>query len=224
MLTTIITAIICSSISSFLIGRIYLNRLYASSNAGHRQAGVILATKELFTAAQQGDDTLLAAMPHRHRHSLGALLLRMFNAYQGEALNGRDGVPLLTSPDHIDIWFFYEQHIRPVKVDMNNNSFIGWLSFVHNVKLMTTIWDICHIAEDIITNLAAMDAIAVAQNSRLPYERQGVLLVFTAVDEKYEPYLTTLRQQYAQLAQRWNRWLQLNKLDVPRVAAASFAI
>lgn len=218
MLTTILTSIICSSICSFLIGRIYLNRLYASSNSGHRQAAIILATKEILADAGEKRTVFSNALLKRHRHSLGALLQRMLHAYGVEDVPATMA-PRLTNEGDIDIWSFYEENIRPVKEDMNNNSFIGWLSFVHNVKLMTTLWDICHISEDIITNIAVIEAISVERNLPLPYTLQNELLELSSLAENdYGHYFTQLKQQYDQLQHKWRRWLKLNELEASEIA------
>lgn len=193
MFSIILSTVACSIISSFLISRVYLNAQYYRSNSGYRQLHVIAATKSIGKAIQTGDAGEEATLCLKYRYSLGVLISRLYRASNAAAPAGaKEAALLLTDGKNGDIWSFYDKHIRPVKEDITNNAFIGWLPFVHNVKLMTALWDICHHAENIVMHLAATEGGDITGRDQREYGK--------------------LEENYRQLELAWSRWLALNKV------------
>ena len=192
MFSIILSTVACSIISSFLISRVYLNAQYYRSNSGYRQLHVIAATKSIGKAIHTGDAGEEAALCLKYRYSMGVLISRLYRAF-GTTAPAEGAAMLLTDGKNGDVWSFYDKHIRPVKEDITNNAFIGWLPFVHNVKLMTALWDICHHAENIVMHLAATETGDITGRDQREYGQ--------------------LEENYRQLEQAWGRWLTLNKVE-----------
>ena len=194
MFSIILSTVACSIISSFLISRVYLNAQYYRSNSGYRQLHVIAATRSIGKAIHTGDAGEETALCLKYRYSLGVLISRLYRAFDTAASAGaKEAASLLTDGKNGNVWSFYDKHIRPVKEDITNNAFIGWLPFVHNVKLMTALWDICHYAENIVMHLAAKEGGDITERSQREYGE--------------------LEENYRQLEQAWSRWLVLNKVQ-----------
>lgn len=213
MLTVIFVSIITSAIASFLIGRIYLNAQYYSSNAGYRQLQVISATHEIAGSFQEHGPDIPAGLIAQYRYSLGPLIIRMFHSFgNGGQAPEHDVYPALTLEGEPDSWLFFQACIRPVKIDISNNAFIGWMPFVRNVQLMTTLWNICHIAESIIMEITAIQTIASEKRIPLPYQPLGLSIVFEPADrvpDCYTPHVTTVKKLYGDLRRSWYKWLRL---------------
>lgn len=197
MFSIILSTVACSIISSFLISRVYLNAQYFRSNSGYRQLHVIAATRSIGKAIHTGDASEEAALCLKYRYSLGVLISRLYRAFDTAApMGAKEAALLLTDGKNGDVWSFYDKHIRPVKEDITNNAFIGWLPFVHNVKLMTALWDICHHAENIVMYLAATEGGDITGRGQREHGE--------------------LEENYRQLGQAWSKWLTLNKVEEAR--------
>ncbi|MFA0960730.1 hypothetical protein AB9P05_02880 [Roseivirga sp. BDSF3-8] len=205
---TILTASITSAITAFLIGRVYLNLQYHKSNAGFRQQAIIDCTQELvqeYKANGQID-------PHlhiKHRYGLSAVVETCLMHYGLSAAdNKEEGVfPYFHAPVAESEMAFFEERIRPVMIDLNNNAFIGWINWVPNVQRLTTLWSICFSLEKVtqsLTYLSEKEGRTAVQNEDKKYRLSHSAL---ASKEGIE-----LKQQHEQIRQLWYKWLQLNKI------------
>src|SRR4051794_41144581 len=81
MLTIILISMVTSAITSFLVGRIYLNAQYYSSNSGYRQLQVIAATQEITESIRENGEKVPEALMTKYRYSLAQLIFRMFISF-----------------------------------------------------------------------------------------------------------------------------------------------
>lgn len=209
MLTVIFVSIVTSVIASFLVGRIYLNAQYYSSNAGYRQRQVISATHDIGKSLRENKANISAELIAKYRYSLAPLIVRMFHSFE---TGDQDLYPALTLEGEPDSWHFFHTWIRPVKIDISNNAFIGWMPFVRNVQLMTTLWNICHVTESIIMEITAIQTISNEKGIQLPYQTVGLNIVFNPSDYTstlYAPHVTTVKKHYGDLKKCWYKWLTL---------------
>lgn len=213
MLTIIFISIITSAIASFLVGRIYLNAQYHASNSGYRQVQVIKATREIAESMREKGSDIPEELIVKYRYSLAPLIVRMFYVFgPEEKFSVQDTYPALTVEGDPNKWLFFQEYIRPVKLDINNNAFIGWMPFVRNVQLMTALWDLCHIAENITMEIAAIETMASKKNIPLPYHIVNKKVILHPADHiapVYNTHMANVNMQYGNLKRTWYKWLTL---------------
>ncbi len=209
----IATAIITSIITSFLIGRMYLNYQYLKSNAGFRQQKIIECTKELcgaHTINSQIDEDLHV----KHKYALSYIVERMIRAYginnclSAEHHDELSVFPHFEDKDGVSGVLFFEEYIRPVMNDLNNNAFIGWFNWVPNVKRLTTLWNMCFYLEEITTNLAYLTS---KNKSEKIYKLENGSLSFFD-QSNYKKEIGIVRENHRKIKVLWCEWLILNKI------------
>ena len=191
MILTIMTSAIVSLMASFLLGRAYVNAQYHASNAGMRQVIVIEATRTLLDKSMD-EGAWLA----RYSSALAPLLKQCHQAFDSE---DKTRLPALQYERYTG-WNFYYRYLLPVQQDMNNNGYLGWFHFVHNVKLMTTLHQLVFTAERII----ALQEEARAKNAEAIKVSEG-LINKTSLAPHDE-----LLEAYSLLETTWKQWLALN--------------
>jgi hypothetical protein len=206
MLATIVT----SAITTFLIGRMYLNFQYHKSNAGYRQGKIIAATQEI-KAGWLASIPEADALRNKYKSSLGLVIERLVRTYGTlPAAGAGDLHPLLHHPGHADAWSFFETHVRPVKADLNNNAFIGWIPVVPNVKKLTTLWEMCHQLENIVIATAEIQALEKKyQAPVLAPEGDYAVRVKVAGEPEMQARAAKLLKEYKLLQGHWYQWLKL---------------
>ncbi|MGB3179847.1 MAG: hypothetical protein WBB45_00545 [Cyclobacteriaceae bacterium] len=205
---TILTASITSAITAFLIGRVYLNLQYHKSNAGFRQQAIIDCTKELvqeYKAKGQIDPDLHI----KHRYGLSAVVETCLKYYGLSAADRKEGelYPYYHTPVADSEMAFFEERIRPVMIDLNNNAFIGWINWVPNVQRLTTLWSICFSLEKVSQHLTYL--LQKNGGAAIQSEGSGYRLGDTAVTSEEGK---ELKQQHTQIRDLWYKWLELNKI------------
>ncbi len=205
-----LVSILTSAITTFLIGRMYLNFQYHKSNAGYRQGKIIAATREIkagLPAASPEAD----ALRNKYKSSLGLVIERLVRTY-GTLPSAAPGDlhPLLHTPGHADPWSFFEAHVRPVKADLNNNAFIGWIPAVPNVKKLTTLWEMCHQMENIVIATAEIQSLEKKYPSPvLQPEGDYAVRVRVAGEPEMATRAAKLLEEYNLLRGHWYQWLRL---------------
>jgi hypothetical protein len=207
---SLLLVIFTSALTSFVLGRFYLNWQYHETHAGYRQARIIAATRELHHSLLN-DGEAAPALRIRHRNSLGLVIERFIQAFGTPQMKKQPGnYPVLYDPEQAGSWHFYDEHIKPVMADLNNNGFIGWMPWILNMKRMRTLWHLSRRLEEVI----------MAQETLRMYESTYQVRVFhqvnaatvkvrntgnTAVDAQTQKYESKMRE----LEGYWQHWLTL---------------
>jgi hypothetical protein len=133
---------VTSVVTSLAVWRFYVNWQFHQSTAGYRLNDVIEATRLLL--GSNGDAAATeAVLSTRYRNSLGPVLQQLFRAF-GSGPSGCPGSqPLFDGPEAGRIWEMYDAHVRPVITDINNNSFIGWLPGIPNIRRLLALQRLC---------------------------------------------------------------------------------
>lgn len=198
----ILTSIITSVFTTFLLSRVYLNLQYLHSNAGQRQSQIIKATRSVFE--QQLTDEDRYSLSKVYHTSLGPLFYRLYTFEQDAAgatlpcLNGmgKEG------------WHFYDQYIRPVRNDMNNNSFIGWLPYFANVERLKVIWKMCQRTEELITQVELLK-----MEGKVSITGNQLLISSSA---KEDPEVRRLVLGYEDLYALTKKWCRMTKVTIEK--------
>ena len=205
----IIIALITSLIGSFLISRLYLNMQYHHSNAGHRQEQIILATRDIFAKPK-----LYSSV--QHRYSLGKVIEILYNCYSVEnrTITGVEVLPNFNE-DGINGWVFFEHHVRPVSIDLNNNSFIGWITWVPNVKRLRTVWELCFNIEKLIKETQRLKNLHANTNNSEYTEFYKANLYTIKKEHLDDPNLelSELMRLHIAIKTLWTEWILLNNLN-----------
>lgn len=199
---TILTAILTSVISSFLFGRFYLNLQYHKSNAGFRQQQIIDATNYLVKEFREKGS--IDPLSHiRFKYSLSKVIEKFILVYGlTDDHNNPDEFPLFQSEDG-DGFKFFDDNVRQVMIDLNNNAFIGWINWVPNVKKLTTLWELCFCLEKIVTRTELI------KDKKID---EKLLILKSADDAELQQDISYIRQNHYLIRTQWFKWLSLNGL------------
>jgi hypothetical protein len=201
---TVLIALLTSILTTFLIGRLYLNLQYHKSNAGFRQNEISKATHELIK--QYNDNGVIGEEYHKkYKFALSIVLERLILSYGVEKQDKSSELYPVFHGEHESAWDFYAEYIRPVMIDLNNNAFVGWINTVPNVKRLKVLWDICFALEKII----ALTEFLNTQNfgHQLITIDHGSKQIKINVDINSIPELIELKKHYNIINKLWNNWL-----------------
>jgi hypothetical protein len=207
---SVLLVILISSLTSILMGRFYLNWQYHESNSGYRQGKIIEATKEIHNNIIEGGG-LVETLRIRHRNSLGLIIERFIKSFGTARIDVPPGsYPILYNANDTNRWSFYDENIKPVIADLNNNGFIGWVPWILNVKRMRTLWYLSHTLEEVIVEQETLRIYEAKNNVRIfhPINDSTVSVSKTgnsSVDAQIEKYLGKM----SELKHYWQKWLTL---------------
>lgn len=211
----VVIAIVTSVITSFLVGRFYLNLQYHKSNAGFRQQQIIDCTRALVhESGMKG--TVPPELHIKYRYALSEVLEKLMACY---GLKESDGKKL--PPQHYPVFQkdasgdevqFFQEKIRPVMIDLNNNAFIGWINWVPNVQRLTTLWTLCFTLEKICTGLEYLKAKNVVGEDQSIHPI-GEWLVVLKDHQGDQKEIDELKKHHETIRQLWYKWVALNKIS-----------
>ncbi len=207
----ILLTIFTSALTTLLVGRMYLNFQYHKSNAGYRQAKIIEATK-VITAALAHDDTSLLILRRTYKQALAPVIERLARTFGTQQLPRQTGMlPFFQEKEEADGWQFYTTYLHPVMTDLNNNAFIGWLPFIPNVRRLTTLWEMCHQLENIITETERIQAWEkqMGQKGIFPKDTFDSCSIPPSTDPTLQTLISPLLAEYQRLETTWQQWLKL---------------
>lgn len=194
----IATTIITSFVTTFFIGRLYLNLQYLQSNAGHRQKRIIEATKSIFKINLNDKERYqISAAYHT---SLGPVLYKLIT------FKSNNGAYILPSLNGIEKegWKFYDLYVRPVSNDLNNNAFIGWLPYFRNVERLKILWKFCKKIEDIVTMVEVLKI-----NNKIAVKEDFITILS---EYKKDADVEKLISTYQDLFHLVNKWCKIIKV------------
>lgn len=198
--------IIISILSSLAVWRFYINWQYSQSTAGYRLKNIIEAMQLIIKEYESGEtykDEILC----RYKHSLALPFYKMYIVY-GLKRNIKKIYPLFKIDDNNNSIDYFKLAVWPTLVDINNNSFIGWLPGVPNVKRLLTIQKICFQIEK-VTGL---------YNTLNILEKKYNISVIKMLDddvyelinhEKIQDYIDNLVNENIKLHELWFYWIEL---------------
>ena len=205
---TVLVAAFTSLITSFLVGRFYLNLQYHKSNAGFRQRRIIEATNYLVKEFHE-NGSITKATHLRFNYALSKVIEQLIYVYGiHPAKSQKDDFPLFQLPNETGIEFF-NNNVRSIMIDLNNNAFIGWMSWVPNVKKLTTLWELCFCLEKIVTTVEFLKEKDVQLNNVGIIQTSGRKL-HIIYDLEFHSEITELKVNYSIIEGLWFKWLSLN--------------
>lgn len=195
---------------SVLLGYIYAIKIsiaqFESSTAGYRLQQVVEATQRLIELRRQSPDSYAGSLRNQYRYSLGVILDKLTQEFMEERFDENAPLPALINAEG-DRWKRFNDHVRPVIVDINVYTFLSRSLFAKrfNSKSMgrlETLTKLCTQMETIVSLLDyAMEGkqpILRFENRKLSFTGQG--------DEKARERII---EEYKKLHGIWQCWCRL---------------
>ncbi len=146
---SILLDIAVSIVTSLAVWRFYRNWQFHQSTAGYRIARVIEATL-LALDSQTNRPEVDATLASKYRNSLGPILLWLALTFDVSDDLSSTAMPRGPRFPNEPTWEAYDMHVRSVLMDINTNSFIGWLPGIPNVKRLIALQTLCFRIEELI--------------------------------------------------------------------------
>ena len=208
MLYTVIVSGIVSIICSIAVWRFFINWQFHRSTAGMRLLLVSECTQVLFAEeAVDPDIDIEEFLSSRYRNSMGLIIARLWSFWNTDQHPTTNSYPKMYEEHAGDAWNFYEKHVRQVVIDINNNSFIGWLPGFPLVRKLLALQAICFQLEKVASCIYALhqkennSEVALIENSMVGFTIQqlhGVRDCKVAAELVHECRL---------LKKCWNKWI-----------------
>jgi len=204
-----IISYILGFLASLTCGLLLIYWQFTKSIAGYRLKKVEEAT-HLIINETKSTISYTGTLRNRYRYSLGVIIDLLIKTFGTKDIPKSEGSYLSMLTVEGDGWHRFNFYVRPVINDINNFSFIGWLTLLPQMKKLKILLNLCIQLENIT---AELDSIRLYSNSKglniLSIKDGPILEIIEQKDASANAKIKILKNEYALLEKYWNEWLKV---------------